>query len=340
VKKEIYRIIQNFSFSADTDEWHSVLIKCKNVPSIFHLLNTTNYYTAYYSKYDSVNLSLVLFYDNKSVGVMPLMVHKNIQKEWVLSSNGIELVEPIFVQFLTRKVKKKLESKLYNLVIELSKLLNIKQLRFVNTDHLKLSSWYLMWADKACEIFVTHHFMVDLSLPLDEIRSKFRKSFRPLINKGLREWNVEIHEQVSEEMFDKFRLLHKKVSGQSTRPIESWKKQKEQIDSSESILITVLDKHNNLVGAGLFTYSTQQSLYCVGVYKRELFDKPLGHVVQMKAIQFFKNKKLRWYEVGQKHLKVDKETATDKEISISHFKKGFATQVVAKQHLIVNICQK
>jgi hypothetical protein len=57
----------------------------------------------------------------------------------------------------------------------------------------------------------------------------------------------------------------------------------------------------------------------------------------MKAIEALKRKGLHWYEIGQKHLKIDRLSATDKELSISHFKEGFSTQTIARQHLIVNI---
>jgi FemAB family protein len=323
--------------SIDIDAWQSVLDRHEVTPSIFHLLNTVQYYVSYFSQNKSVNLSLVLYNNKQPVGVMPLMVHKNELNEWILSSNGVEIVEPIFIPTLARKVKKRLESQLAELINTLSNKLYIRYCQFTNMEYGQLSSWYLMWIERASKTFSTHHLLVDLSLSLEEIRLKFRKSFKPLINKALREWRIETHESVSEEIFDQFRLLHKEVAGQSTRPIESWNEQKKQIDLSESFLITVSNAQNQMVGAGLFTYSNYHSLYCVGVYKRELFDKPLGHAVQMKAIEILKNKGLHWYEIGQKHLKVDRNPATDKELSISHFKEGFSTQVVARQHLIVDI---
>jgi FemAB family protein len=301
------------------------------------LLNTVHYYIAYFSKESAVNLSMVLYDNKQAVGVMPLMAHKNEQSEWVLSSNGVEIVEPIFSQSLARKVKKRLESQLAELIYTLSSKLDIRFCQFTNIEYRQLSGWYLMWAEKSSEVFSTHHLLVDLSLSLEEIRLKFRKSFKPLINKGLREWKIEVHEQVSEDLFDRFRLLHKEVAGQSTRPIESWNEQKKQIDLLESFLVTASDTQDQMVGAGLFTYSSYQGLYCVGVYKRELFDKPLGHAVQMKAIETLKKRGAYWYEIGQKHLRIDKTPATDKELSISHFKEGFATHVIARQHLIVNV---
>jgi FemAB family protein len=339
IKDQLIKVIQNVvpDSNIDSNSWQSVIEQHKTIPSIFHLFNTVEYYVAYYSKKSSINLSLVVYNNMQPVGVMPLMIHKNEHNEWILSSNGVEIVEPIFIQTLARKVKKRLELQLTELIYTLSSNLGIKYCQFANMEYAQLSDWYLLLTEKASEIFTTHHLLVDLSLSLDEIRLKFRKSFKPLVNKGLREWEIKVHEQVSEEIFDRFRSLHKEVSGRSTRPIESWDKQRKQIDSLESFLIIVSDTQDQMVGAGLFTYSSYQGFYCVGAYKRELFDKPIGHAVQMKAIETLKKNGVLWYEIGQKHLKIDKVPATDKELSISHFKEGFCTHVIARQHLIVKM---
>ena len=87
----------------------------------------------------------------------------------------------------------------------------------------------------------------------------------------------------------------------------------------------------------MFVYSEDTGSYAVGAYNRELFSKPLGHAVQMKAIEILKNKGLSWYEIGNKHLNIDKTPPTEKELSISFFKEGFATDVLARQHLIINL---
>jgi len=337
MNKKLDQIIQEIFPEAvmDYSAWQSVLDQCKN-HSVFHLFSTVRYFVSYFLQSESINLSMVLYNRDIAVGVMPLMIHKNEHQEWVLSSNGIEIVEPVFIERLSHKYKKNLESKLYNLIENLPESLEISQCKFVNMDYIQLSSWYLMCSERAKEAFSTYHSIVDLSLSVDEIHLRFRRSYKTLINKGLREWNVEIHEQVSDKLFEKFRLLHKKASGGSTRPIESWQEQKRQIDSCEAILITVSDKYENLVGAGFFTYSKYQGLYCVAAYERDLFNKPLGHAIQMKIIETLKDKGVVWYEIGQKHLNIDRSQATDKELSISHFKEGFATHVIARQHLLVD----
>lgn len=336
--KKLHEIINKHFPHSNTDikEWHKVLDNCDSIPSCNYLLSMMNYYVAYNKDNNAINLSIVLYQDKEAIGIMPLLAHQNQKKEWILSSNGIEIVEPIFKQTVARRVKKRFESELKDLIYSLVKQLKIKQCQFVNTGFFGLSSWYFMWAEKAKEVFSTHHILVDLSLSLQDIRLKFRKSFKPFINKGLREWKVEVHEKVTDELFEEFRLLHKSVAGRSTRPIESWDKQKEQIESMESFIVSVAGEDNVMVGAGLFTYSRDSGFYSVGAYKRELSDQPLGHAVQMKAIETLKNNGVKWYEIGLKRLKIDKKPPTDKELALTHFMHGFATHVAARQHLTVD----
>tara|TARA_Y100001935_G_scaffold100122_1_gene83304 strand:- start:1603 stop:2631 length:1029 start_codon:yes stop_codon:yes gene_type:complete len=339
MKEELQAIINKHfpKSNCDKEEWKKVLENCDSIPSCNYLLSMVDYYVAYNKENKAVNLSIVLYQDKEAVGIMPLIAHQAQGDAWTLSSNGIEIIEPIFKRTTARKVKKRLENELKDLIYDLARTLNIEQCQFVNTEFFDLSSWYFMWAERAREVFSTHHILVDLSLSLQDIRLKFRKSFKPFINKGLREWKVEVHEKVTDDLFESFRLLHKSVAGRSTRPIESWNKQKEQIDSMESFIVTVSGDDDVIVGAGLFTYSRDNGFYSVGAYERKLSDQPLGHAVQMKAIETFKKNGVKWYEIGLKRLKIDKRTPTDKELALTHFKQGFATHVAARQHLTVDL---
>ncbi len=339
MEKELFKIIQKHfpDSNNDLNNWKLVCKNSNTIPSNYHSLNRMRYFVAYFSKERSINLSLIIYEKNQPLGVFPLMVHKNKLKGWIISSNGIEIIEPIFIKSLTLKARKKIEKKLKDLIYELANYLKINDIQLVNIGFFKLSSWYAMWAEDAKEIFSTHHLLVDLSLNIEEIRLKFRKSFKPLINKGLREWSVEVHEEVSDELFEKFKKLHFLVAGRLTRPKESWDKLRVNIEARETFIVTVTDKNNCLIGAGLFTYSKDSAYYGMGVYNRKFFNKPVGHAVQMIAIQTLKNKGLKWYEIGQKHMKIDKILPTEKELSISYFKEGFATNMIARQHLLVNI---
>ena len=339
IEKKLFDTIYNYFPDAniDTNKWKDIFTTSNSNSSIFHLLNTVKYYVSYFSENNSINLSIVLYYDKNAVGIMPLMAHKNKDGEWILSSNGVEIIEPIFKKTLTDKIRKKIEKKILDLIFDLSKQLKINRCQFSNIDFFKLSKWYINLLDLAEKTFASHYLLVDLSLSVEKIKSNIRKSFKPLINKGLREWNIEVHEHTTKEQFEKFRKLHRLVSGKSTRPIQSWNIQRDSVNSNESFAITVSDKNNLLVGFGLFVYTKYSGSYTVDVYRRDLFNKPLGHAVQMKAIETFKDKGLKWYEIGMKYLNIDKITPTEKELSISFFKEGFATDVLSRQHLIVNM---
>ena len=223
------------------------------------------------------------------------------------------------------------------MIIDLSKTLKINKCKFVNMEYFKLSEWYVDLLELAGETFTTHHLLVDLSLSIEEIKSRFRKSNKHRINQGLREWKIQVHEKISQEKFDDFRVLHRTVSKKTTRSLETWNIQKQEIDNEVSFIVTVSDQKDLLVGVGLFNCSKTLGVYESGVYKRELFDKPLAHPVQLRAIETLKSKGLNWYEMGQKYFKVDRYSPTEKELSISHFKEGFATNVIARQHLFINI---
>ena len=67
----------------------------------------------------------------------------------------------------------------------------------------------------------------------------------------------------------------------------------------EAFLVTIRDD-GLLIGAGLFNYSKHNGIYSVGAYKRELFDRPIGHAVQMMAIEKLKEIGCRTYHLGQK----------------------------------------
>ena len=134
IEKKLFKIIYNYFPDTDIDinKWKDILKTSNSNSSTFHLLNTIKYYVSYFSDNDSINLSMILYYDKQAVGIMPLMVHKNKNKEWVLSGNGVEIIEPIFKKNLADKVRKKIETKILNLIFDLSKELKINKCQFVN----------------------------------------------------------------------------------------------------------------------------------------------------------------------------------------------------------------
>jgi FemAB family protein len=196
---------------------------------------------------------------------------------------------------------------------------------------LGLSEWHWELSRNGAKTAIFHEGFIDLSLEMSEIKSRFRKSYKSLINWGLANWQSGILDiKGNFSVWEEFRNLHISVSGRETRSFKTWEMQYEDIKSGKSFLVWLRDKSSTLVGGGYFDVTRDEGLYDCGAYDRELFSMPLGHVVQFLAIQELKKRGCRFYKIGRLPHKYEEPTPTDKEISIGEFKKGFSLEIFPK----------
>ena len=102
------------------------------------------------------------------------------------------------------------------------------------------------------------------------------------------------------------------------------------IESGNAFLIYLRDSSDRMMGGGFFEYTKDEAYYSVGAYDRNLFDKPIGHVVQNQAIIEMKKRNISWYKIGNRSFVGDSILPTDKEVSISEFKQGFCSDLFPK----------
>ncbi len=325
IKNSIAKDFNNLSF--DLSNWKEVLNDSSDI-SVFHLKSSIEYYSAYHG---GTNISFMLYENNTPLAIFPLFVYKK-NNRWIITGNGEGIIGPLFVKNTPRKLRKRLEKQIVEIINFIVSKLKIEKVKFFEANSI-LSSWYLLWLEKANKDFLTYQLAIDLNKSIEDIRLGFRKSYKPLVNKALREWQIEVCDNDNDHIFEEFRLLHLEAAGKQTRSRESWSIQKEQIKNKEAFLVTVRDKEV-LIGAGFFNYTRDMGMYSVAAYKRELFDRPIGHAVQMIAIEKLKELGCSTYHLGQK---ATVGISTDKELSISHFKEGFGGYVYAQPHLEVTV---
>ena len=84
------------------------------------------------------------------------------------------------------------------------------------------SDWHLQALKNGAVPTVKHDLFVNLTLPLEDIKSGFRRSYKHLINKGIQEWSALIltSDNIKPSIWLEFRKLHKEVAGQITRNAE------------------------------------------------------------------------------------------------------------------------
>jgi FemAB family protein len=259
-----------------------------------------------------------------------------------LTSCGQAIFEPLFVTDTPRKLKKRICSMLINFLGNAGLFsrdsVGIQQSKVDFSNDIGCSDWYQKALSAGGKPILRHDLYVDLSLSMDEIRSNFRKSYKPLINKGLREWGHSLmtFEDANHDIWNEFKVLHEFVSGRVARSAETWMLQWEMLLKGKAFLVIVRDlSDQRFVGGAFFQHTAHESVYSVGVYDRALNKKPIGHIAQQLAIEYMKSIGIFWYKIGERLYPQLNENSTSKEIDISSFKEGFATNMLSKVDFII-----
>jgi FemAB family protein len=285
------------------------------------------------------DLSLVLLNDRRPCGLWPL--------RWVMKGSPTEsdfqmlpIAAPLFVDKTSPITRKKLVSQCIAAVHKIASALKLPCIDFeqivlpsVSGDLSGVTDWHQQSLVAGAKLSVKHELFCDLRCSMVDIRSGFRKSYRPLINAGLKIWSVDCMDQTNANaaVWQEFRQLHRNAAGRDTRNVESWERQWSMLVAGGAFLVTLRDPSDQrLVGGGFFQYTRDEGLYAVGAYDRSLFDKPLGHVVQFSAIDRMKSLGLTWYRIGERPFIQDLPSPTSKQLSIGEFKQGFASHLLPR----------
>jgi len=333
----------NVVLRQDSSSWQAVCERLQ-YQSTSYLSSTIDYELEYQKGHGGHwdDFSCLIFSDkNKSpIALWPISI--SVKDGTVnLSSQGRKLLPPTFVEDCPDKTKKSVSKSALNLInliadeIGLQKLISASLFEGSQT----LNNWHALLMKNGAECYVQHNLYVDLSLPIEKIKYFIRKSYKSLITTGERIWDVEVlSSSIEAEVWDEFCSLHLAVAGRVTRSRECWDLQFASVSNGDSFLIVLRDDERKMVGAGLFVCTKDEGIYSVGAYDRALFDKPLGHVVQFRAIKEMKRRGCRWYCIGRRFYPSDVPTPTDKELSISEFKEGFSSHLFPIFSLVTKHC--
>jgi FemAB family protein len=281
------------------------------------------------------DISLVLRNDGHPCGLWPLALG-GPPGEARLNSNGGAVFSPLFIKGLSPRTQKRMCSAALKLMRRLSTAISLPPpiaQQGIQPDqcHLGVTEWHRQCLAAGAHLTTRHELYTDLRPPIAEIRAGFRKSFRPLINVGLKEWSVfEMdHRSATATVWAEFRGLHYAAAGRDTRSDKTWDIQFDMLRAGHAFLVGLRDRNDaRLVGAGFFQATRDEGMYAVAAYDRALFEKPLGHVVQQRAIELMKSRGLSWYHIGERPYAQDIPGPSDKQLGIAAFKQGFASHQI------------
>lgn len=332
--KDIKRLAASYGLSVslrtnELNAWTDTLACCHYVPVIY-TNSSIEFQWAYQRGHGGEweDLSLLIYWDNKPTAVWPLSL-ANKDGKATLNSHGLAMLPPIFSADCPASSRKRITKNCLDLANAIAASVGVDSWESAESfnDTNGLSDWHSesMVRGATCNIF--HELFLDLRPDMAEIKRNFRKSYKPLITSGMRLWSVDVLNTINESIWNEFRQLHLNVSGRKTRSDETWALHLQDIGAQQAFLVYLRDSAGTMVGAGFFNYTRDEGLYAVAAYDRALFDKPLGHVVQFRAIEELKKKGVRWYKIGVRPYISETPTPTDKEISIGEFKQGFTSHL-------------
>lgn len=319
------------------DAWRSALEALPYIP-VSYSPAYLDYQMAYQAGQGTQwqDVSLVLRHDGRPCGVWPLAMCV-AGSEVRISSHGLPILPPLFVSHVPRRTQKAVTRACLRLLETLCITCDVPTYEsgesFGDGAPDGLSYWHLQTIDAGACASIQHELFVDLSLSLPEIRSRMRKSYRALVNAGARLWQVGVQTDGNGERWEEFHELHRTAAGRDTRSDASWATQRQALVDGAAMLVYITDARGAMVGGGYFALTRDEGSYSVAAYDRSLFERPLGHVVQSRAIEVMKARGLRWYKIGSRPYRTERPAPTAKEIAIGDFKQGFATHVFARYRL-------
>jgi FemAB family protein len=283
--------------------------------------------------------SVVLLNDRRPCGLWPFrLVMKGNPSEGDFQM--LPIAAPLFIDKISPVTRKKLVSQCIAAVHNIASAFGFPRIEFeqiispVESGGVSgVTDWHQQLLVSGTKISIKHELFCDLRRSMADIRSGFRKSYRPLINTGLRIWSVDRMDQTNanDTVWQEFRELHRNAAGRDTRNAESWAMQWSMILAGSAFFVSLRDPSDRrLVGGGFFQYTRDEGLYAVGAYDRTLFDKPLGHIVQHVAIEMMQSLGLVWYRIGERPYIQDLPSPTPKQLAIGEFKQGFASHTLAR----------
>ena len=188
-----------------------------------------------------------------------------------------------------------------------------------------LSNYFLI--EKQAKPIVNATRVLDLNLDEEKIFKNYSKGFKYNIKWGIKNLNSKIitGDDFDNKLLKEFIELHFNAAGRKTRSKNSWEILKNIVNEDKGFVSIALINHS-LVSASFFSMSERHCFYGVSASNRDMFEKPISHIVLWNAIKYAKKSGCEVFELGGLSFPFNVPTPSKKEMNISFFKKNFGNK--------------
>lgn len=315
------RLVANINFSKKDSELYQSSSLNSQVRSHYYTTENFKRYQSEYLNREFEDLSFTVFSDEGPIVSVSVMaeVGKYSFFDFPLRPYVAEGARPVEILGAMSLVKKKIVSD--------CKQRGVDKVLFYENSFLNKC-----FQDQIQNVHLIKHYYIDLSFDDNEIKNKVRKSYKSLINWGMKNLKTVIVDKnsPSEDLFESFRQFHIEVAGRETRSKRSWEIQYEMLKEGEvSLVLCYLNE--SLVSGAMCMNGLEIGYYGIAINNREMMaDKvALGHWPVIASAQLAKKHGLKKYTMCEINHTIYSNYINDEEKwkQIELFKAGFATSM-------------
>jgi len=290
--------------------------------------------------------------NNQYVAVCPLILedHGGIMK---FSFSGFGIPAPALANGLLYKARKKTQDFIFEYIDSEAHLLNVQKALFRFSplapgfmEKEYPPSNYIMKYGYIDASFNTQ--ILDITHSIEDIKYCVRKGHKFDINRASRVIDINIFDEntITREVYDLYCELHHKDAGRVTRPKITFDLMFDWIKTGKAALSGAkLKGENKFVGFAYFISYKKGIYYASACSDPAMQEIPIAHYILWESIKWFKNKGIKYFELGwQFYDSTFHYGASEKECSISKFKRGFGgeqiAQIVAEKYYDMETFQK
>ena len=334
LKKEIKNVSNDHNIkvlfrSENNDVW-SKTVCSSELEEVFYTNEFLNYQISYKRSFKkkAYDFSFIVLVDNFPEAVFPIFVYEDkITKIGYLTEN---LIPPLFQKDTNNKTKNNIYNFLFDLISKIKKEIKFDNVFFfeISPEDKILSSFRKFLSNKKYLQLDSPDLYLNLQTKINTIQKNIRRRYFDSIKKGTNFELIIFDPAKFDKIFWKdFQLLHLREAKRKTRSDQSWDIQYDNLIKNKSIFIFALE-NNEVIAGSYFDISKDYASYSVGVYNLQAKKNNLSRHMQYKAILEFKKREIKWYYLGKFYDEKMGRNITKKDISISFFKKGFASDLV------------
>jgi GNAT superfamily N-acetyltransferase len=297
----------------------------------WHTTDWLQYTLAYQPALESQSLSFFVTSGSQVVAIASLLLEKHHTHDGVhyeLSFGGGATPAPALSAQLSSERRAELFTLICRHIDELARRHYAVRVR-IQTSPL---SWLGEWAQGQAE-FDRYGYVatplasqvVALDRPFSALLQQMRKGHVYDVKRGMKHFDVTCYgaENISDEVFARYRLLHAQAAGRVTRPLYTFELMRRWISEGKALLLGASKEGSEVGWIYLFLYKGR-AYYGSACNHPEWRRQPVGHALQGHALQWLVEHGYAWYELGlQQFGPLLYDLPTDKELAIASFKRGF-----------------